>query len=212
MNSVVNPASSYGFGSSQASALTNLSRGYSPGSQMAQRPSFAIQELLGLSGTQYGAVASQAAAAQGFTPSQFFSAAAANNDPSGAGVSPGMGSAYPYPTHPAHHHPAQNFSANATASMVATSMAQGGDVHDFSSGMSSMYSPAWRGHPHGFLSGFSREDGSQGRGHQHAGGLHGGGVDHLGSVAEKHHHLGQPQGKIFPSFRKPLKFESKHMK
>ena len=160
MNSVVNPVSSYGFGTSQASTLGSLGRGYSGGGNMGQRPSFAIQELLGLSGSQYGAT--QAAAAQGFTPSQFFSAAAAGNDPSGAGVSGGV-SSYPYHHHHAHHH-SQNFASANTASMP-TSMQN--DVHDFS-GMSSMYSPTWRSHP-GFLSQFGRDDSAQGRVHQHPG-------------------------------------------
>ena len=184
---------------------------------MGQRPSFAIQELLGLSGTQYGAAAaSQAAAAQGFPASQFFSAAATANDPSGAGVSPpGMGSPYSY-HHPHSHHP-QNFVSNASMVTAATSMvtAQTADMPDFSAGMSSVYGPAWRGHPAGFLSGFSGgrggDDGGQVRAgsagsigggghhhqhhhHHHHAALHGG-VDHLGG-SDKQHHLLHQQGRL----------------
>ena len=72
MNSVMNPVGTYGFSGPQTS-LGSGARGYCPPgpSSMGPRPSFAIQELLGLGMPQVGT----GPQTQGFSP-QFF-----NNDP-----------------------------------------------------------------------------------------------------------------------------------
>ncbi len=137
MNSVVNPVTSYGFTASQAT-FGGMGRGYGTAATAnLQRPSFAIQELLGLGATQLGA----SAQGQGFTsPHQLFP----TNDIPNTGVS------YPY----------QNF-ASSPPSMGQASI--GGETADFASSVNSMYSSGMGWRTAGFLSGYPRDDSLQPR-------------------------------------------------
>lgn len=122
MNSVMNPVTSYGFSSSQTT-LGTMGRGYgaSTPASMAQRPSFAIQELLGLGASQLGS-----GQHQGFpSPHQLF-----QNDTNHGAVS------YPY----------QNFPATSSPPMQSSAMTacHGGVMDSDFGAMNAMYNPSWR--------------------------------------------------------------------
>ena len=144
MNSVVNPVTSYGFTASQTSlGGMAMGRGYgtSTAANLHQRPSFAIQELLGLGASQLGATSQ----AQGFTPQLF-----PTNDVTNSGMS------YPY----------QNFTTGSPPSMTGQASSMAAESPDFST-VNSMYGGGMGWRTAGFLSGYPREDTVQHRPFNH---------------------------------------------